>query len=91
MQDRELYRQILGIEAPWWVERVDLKLAEGEVHVYLEHEEMGHWACPECGGGCQRMTIKGSGVGGIWTPANIRPFCTLDRRERNAGSMAYGW
>jgi hypothetical protein len=32
MQDREQYRQILGIEAPWFVERVDLKLAEGEVH-----------------------------------------------------------
>jgi hypothetical protein len=32
MQDRELYRQILGIEAPWLVERVELKLAEGEVH-----------------------------------------------------------
>jgi transposase len=53
MQDRELYRQILGIEAPWWVERVELKLAEGEVHVYLEHQEMGSWPCPECGGGCR--------------------------------------
>jgi transposase len=53
MQDRELYRQILGIEAPWWVERVELKVAEGEVHVYLEHQEMESWPCPECGGGCQ--------------------------------------
>jgi transposase len=50
MQDRELYRQILGIEAPWLVERVELKLAEAEVHVYLEHQEMGNWPCPECGG-----------------------------------------
>src|SRR6266536_1931153 len=49
MQDRELYRRILGIESPWYVERVDLKLAEGEVHVYLEHEDVRHWACPECG------------------------------------------
>ena len=30
MQDRELYRQILGIEAHWLVEPVQLKLAEGE-------------------------------------------------------------
>lgn len=36
MQDRELNRQILGIEAPWFVRRVELKLAEGEGHVYLE-------------------------------------------------------
>ena len=49
MQDRELYRRILGIESPWYVERVDLKLAEGEVHVFLEHQEVGSWACPECG------------------------------------------
>jgi transposase len=52
MQDRELYRQILGIEAPWLVERVELKLAEGEVHVYLEHQEIGSWPCPECGREC---------------------------------------
>src|ERR1700730_476417 len=52
MQDRELYRQILGIEASWFVERVELKLAEGEVHVYLEHQEIESWPCPECGGNC---------------------------------------
>ena len=50
MQDRELYRRILGIEAPWYVERVELKLAEGEVHVYLEHHDMIEWKCAECGG-----------------------------------------
>ena len=53
MQDRELYRQILGIEAPWWVERVELKPDEGEVHVYLEHRPTANWQCPECGAGCQ--------------------------------------
>ncbi len=52
MQDRELYRQILGIEAPWFVGRVELELAKEEVHVYLEHQEMGSWPCPECGGNC---------------------------------------
>ena len=49
MQDRELYRRILGIETPWYVERVELKLVEGEVHVYLEHQTAEAWACPECG------------------------------------------
>ena len=43
MQDRELFRRILGIEAPWFVESVDLKLEEGEVHVHLAHESMVHW------------------------------------------------
>jgi len=53
MQDRELYRQILGIEKPWFVERVELKLDEGEVHVYLEHGEVASWACPDCGSQCK--------------------------------------
>ena len=49
MQDHELYRRILGIEAPWQVERVDLKLQQGEVHVYLAHQTQPQWACAECG------------------------------------------
>ncbi len=53
MQDRELYRQILGIEKPWFVERVELKLGEGEVHVYLEHGEVASWPCAECGSQCK--------------------------------------
>jgi transposase len=48
MQDRELYAQILGIRSPWFVERVDLKLTEGEVHVHLEHEPLASWPCAEC-------------------------------------------
>lgn len=53
MQDRELFRRILGIEAPWYVAAVDLKLEQGEVHVHLAHEEMVHWPCPECGAPCK--------------------------------------
>ena len=49
MQDHELYRRILGIEAPWQVERVELKLQKGEVHVYLAHQNQPEWACSECG------------------------------------------
>ena len=49
MQDHELYRRILGIEAPWQVERVELQLKDGEVHVYLTHKDHLEWACAECG------------------------------------------
>ena len=49
MQDRELYRRILGIETPWYVKSVDLKLGVGEVHVHLAHEPVTDWQCPECG------------------------------------------
>jgi hypothetical protein len=49
MQDHELHRRILGIEAPWFVDSVDLKLEAGEIHVYVQHHEMIKWPCPECG------------------------------------------
>jgi transposase len=52
MHDRQLYQQILGLTAPWSVERVELKLAQGEVHIYLAHEEQATWSCPECGKPC---------------------------------------
>jgi transposase len=52
MQDRQLYEQILGIATPWHVERVELMREEGEVHVYLGHDESAAWCCPECGRPC---------------------------------------
>jgi len=53
MQDHELYRRILGIEAPWFVDAVELKLEAGEIHVHLRHQDMIHWPCPECGTACR--------------------------------------
>ena len=52
MQDRELFRRILGIESPWFIERVELKLEEEKVHIYLGHQERVSWPCPECGVSC---------------------------------------
>jgi hypothetical protein len=45
VQGRELYAAILGIRSPWNVRRVDLKLAEGEAHVFLEHADGLEWSC----------------------------------------------
>ena len=53
MQDHELYRRILGIESPWKVARVELKLEGGEVHVHLCHEDGTQWPCAECGKPCR--------------------------------------
>jgi transposase len=52
MQDRQLYEQILGIEFPWRVERVQLDLEQGEVQVYLDHRPEATWKCVECGRPC---------------------------------------
>jgi transposase len=52
MQDRQLYEQILGITAPWFVEQVELKLDDGEVHISLAHHDSARWLCPKCGREC---------------------------------------
>ncbi len=49
MEDRELYRRILGIEHPWHVASVDLQVQPKEVHVFLAHEDLPSWPCAECG------------------------------------------
>jgi transposase len=53
MEDRELSGQILGIQRPWGVERVERKLEEGAVHVHWRHEEDAPWECAECGQLCR--------------------------------------
>jgi transposase len=52
MQDKDLYEQILGIQKPWHVDGVDLRLEPGEVHIYLSHDEQANWKCPECDQEC---------------------------------------
>ena len=68
MQDRQLYEQILGIASPWFVERVELKLEQGEVRVYLKHSEQAVWHCAECGRECP-LQREASGERGEIPPA----------------------
>ena len=48
MESVELYRQLLGLTAPWAVERVELDMAKGRVEVYVGHLAGQRFACPEC-------------------------------------------
>jgi len=52
MRDHELYATILGVQAPWTVERVDVDVAGGAVHVWLARGEGGPAPCPECQTAC---------------------------------------
>jgi transposase len=49
MRDVELYRQLLGIEAPWSVTAVELSVPEQRVEVVVGHARGVRWPCPECG------------------------------------------
>jgi len=48
MRDTDLYAQILGLQAPWFVEHVDLDVARGRVDIRVEHEPGVRWPCPQC-------------------------------------------
>jgi len=48
MDDKALYAKLLGLTAPWGVERVELKLTEGEVHLFVALPPKELWVCPEC-------------------------------------------
>lgn len=48
MQDKQLYQQILGLEEPWKVERVDLDTSAQRVDVHVEHQDAAQWCCPKC-------------------------------------------
>jgi hypothetical protein len=49
VRDVELYRQLLGIEAPWKVQAVGLSVAEQRVEVSVAHDKALRWPCPVCG------------------------------------------
>ena len=49
MESVELYRQLLGLTAPWTVERVELDVAKKHVEVHVGHQAGQRFASPECG------------------------------------------
>ena len=44
MNDTELNRQILGLEKPWGVDKVELDVAGGQVDAFVKHELAQRWA-----------------------------------------------
>ena len=49
MDSVELYRQLLGLTAPWTVERVELDMEKQHVEVHVGHPSGQRFGCPECG------------------------------------------
>lgn len=53
MNDKELYRQILGVVSPWEITRIDLNMDKQRVDIYLEYPSLTEGACPKCGKTCK--------------------------------------
>ena len=49
MEDKELYRHVMGIREPWRVDRVELDLRRERMDVWAVHGEGQRWSCSECG------------------------------------------
>lgn len=49
MESVELYRILLGLTAPWTVDRVELDMVKGHVEVFVGHPAGQRFSCPECG------------------------------------------
>ena len=60
MQNTEPYQQILGLKAPWSVARIELKVKEQRVDLWLEYREGATFKCPECGRGGWRSMSCGN-------------------------------
>jgi transposase len=48
VRDTDLYRQLLGLEKPWTVDRVELDVKQQRVDVFAKHDKPKAWTCPEC-------------------------------------------
>ena len=58
MRDTDLYAQILGVENPWQVTEVELRLTAGEVEVKVELSASAPVLCPDCGGSAARYDTR---------------------------------
>jgi transposase len=74
MRDTELYQRVLGLSKPWSVSRVELKVAEKRVDVWVDHPPGEQWACPQC----QRLlSCRDHAEERVWRHLDTCQFQTL--------------
>ncbi len=52
MQDKELYRHILGLESPWCVAEVKFDTENQQINIHVAHPRGTKFRCPECDPEC---------------------------------------
>ena len=73
MDSVEMYRQLLGLTAPWTVERVELDVGKQHVEVHVGHSAGQRFACPECG--CE-LTVYDHSSERVWRHLDSCQFLT---------------
>jgi transposase len=73
MDSVELYRQLLGLTAPWTVERVELDVARQQVEVQVGHPAGQKFACPECG---RELSVYDHQAERVWRHLDSCQFLT---------------
>ncbi|WP_419639685.1 transposase family protein, partial [Thiolapillus sp.] len=57
MELEEHYSQLLGINSPWEIYDVELKVDESRLDIWIEYMD-DRGACPECGAACPRHDTR---------------------------------
>lgn len=70
-----MYQQLLGLQKPWTVDRVELDVAKQRVDVFAKHDKPKSWPCPECGKSCGLHDHAPSAPGGTWIAAASKHTC----------------
>ena len=76
------YQVLLGLEAPWRVETVQMDLAASQVEIALIHPGEQPLVCPKCGG---KMTRHDAGSERTWRHLDTMRFTTLLRAQAPRG------
>lgn len=73
MDIEEHYGQLLGINSPWDISRVDLSLDNQQLDIFIEYSDT-EGACPECGTVCPKHDDRKSRT---WRHLDTMQFATL--------------
>ena len=74
MRDTDLYEQLLGLQSPWSVARVELDVNRERVDVWAEHTRGEKLRCPECGKEC---SVRDHTAERVWRHLDSCQFSTF--------------
>jgi len=77
MRDRDLYTKLLGIEEPWYIKDVEMRLDEGLVEILIAYSKDVELVCPVCGASAKHYDTRKR----TWRHLDTMQFKTLMTAE----------